>query len=248
MTSSRRSTEPVPLSPAHRRTWRTLWRRCSCGLPAPCVDRLVPAPPLPFPPRDTTPAHRYPRPRALRRSAPTNPTPPTTDHQVRPARPVEPSRPWPTGLAPSDTSSARFSGRSVVPDVAPSQRAAADASLVSAARSRPFRQPTHSAVGSPSSSRTAEFERPAPEPAWADVADHMPGKQSRAPVAGSAHVHDRRGVAGRIGAARPAPTRSAAIGWARIGHDFTDRTFGADAGRAGNLTPAQRQRASGGRL
>jgi hypothetical protein len=76
----------------------------------------------------------------------------------------------------------------------------------------------------------------------------MPAQQPRVPVARSAHDHDRRGVAGQTGAARPAPMRSAAMGWARTGPDFTDRTFGADAGRAGNLTPAQRHRASGGRL
>jgi hypothetical protein len=35
--------EPVPISPAHRRNWRRLWRRCSCGLPAPCVDRRLAA-------------------------------------------------------------------------------------------------------------------------------------------------------------------------------------------------------------
>jgi hypothetical protein len=76
----------------------------------------------------------------------------------------------------------------------------------------------------------------------------MPAQQSGAPVARSAHVHDRRSAAGQRGVTQPAPMRSAAMGWARIGRDFTDRTFGADAGRAGNLTPAQRQRASGGRL
>lgn len=39
---------PVPLAPLHRRSWRTLWRRCSCGLPEPCVDRVTtPAPPPP---------------------------------------------------------------------------------------------------------------------------------------------------------------------------------------------------------
>jgi hypothetical protein len=51
MTSRRQTTSPVPLGPLHRRTWQSLWRRCSCGLAAPCVDRLVPASPLPFPPR-----------------------------------------------------------------------------------------------------------------------------------------------------------------------------------------------------
>lgn len=40
---------PVPVCSIHRRLWRTFWRRCSCGLPAPCVDRpvSVPVPPLP---------------------------------------------------------------------------------------------------------------------------------------------------------------------------------------------------------
>jgi hypothetical protein len=46
----RRRLDPVPHEPSHRRVWRSWWRRCSCGLPAPCVDRLVPAPRLPFPP------------------------------------------------------------------------------------------------------------------------------------------------------------------------------------------------------
>jgi hypothetical protein len=46
----KRRLDPVPHEPSHRRAWRSLWRRCSCGLPAPCVDRLVPAPRLPFPP------------------------------------------------------------------------------------------------------------------------------------------------------------------------------------------------------
>jgi hypothetical protein len=37
---------PVPDSPRHRRDWRTLWRRCICGLPAPCIDaRLTLRPP-----------------------------------------------------------------------------------------------------------------------------------------------------------------------------------------------------------
>jgi len=52
----KRRLEPVPHEPAHRRAWRSLWRRCSCGLPAPCVDRLVPAPRLPFPPTGVPPA------------------------------------------------------------------------------------------------------------------------------------------------------------------------------------------------
>ncbi len=56
MTRRRQTTQLVPVEPAHRRTWKSLWRRCSCGLPTPCVDRLLPPTPLPFPPR--APARR----------------------------------------------------------------------------------------------------------------------------------------------------------------------------------------------
>lgn len=71
MTRRRETTALVPVEPRHRRTWQSLWRRCRCGLPAPCVDRLVPSPPLPFPPRPTRararPAARPagPHPRAM---------------------------------------------------------------------------------------------------------------------------------------------------------------------------------------
>jgi hypothetical protein len=53
MTRSRRTSSPVPFHPNHRRDWRTLWRRCICGLSAPCIDRIPPAPPPPYPPRDS---------------------------------------------------------------------------------------------------------------------------------------------------------------------------------------------------
>ena len=55
----RRTPSPVPLEPTHKRAWRSLWRRCSCGLPAPCVDRRVPpsTPPLPQTPAPSHPRH-----------------------------------------------------------------------------------------------------------------------------------------------------------------------------------------------
>jgi hypothetical protein len=66
MTRRRQTTPLVPLGPSHRRLWRTLWRRCSCGLPAPCLDRRLPSPPPPFPRRggsgvqdDPADARRY---------------------------------------------------------------------------------------------------------------------------------------------------------------------------------------------
>ena len=57
MTWRRRASRPVPLTPTHRRDWRTFWRRCTCGLTSPCVDRLVPATLQPFPPRTATATH-----------------------------------------------------------------------------------------------------------------------------------------------------------------------------------------------
>lgn len=51
MTRRRKAISPVPLGPGHRRDWRAFWQRCTCGLGAPCVDRLVPVAPLPFPAR-----------------------------------------------------------------------------------------------------------------------------------------------------------------------------------------------------
>ena len=54
MTRRRQTSQPVPVTPTHRPDWRTLWRRCSCGLTCPCVDRAVPAKPRPFPPSTAT--------------------------------------------------------------------------------------------------------------------------------------------------------------------------------------------------
>ena len=65
MTTRRRTTGPVPMSPIHRRSWRSLWRRCTCGLKEPCIDRLTTAalylptdqkpPPPPEPPTTRPP-------------------------------------------------------------------------------------------------------------------------------------------------------------------------------------------------
>jgi hypothetical protein len=67
MTTRRRTTHPVPMSPVHRRSWRSLWRRCSCGLKEPCIDRRTasvlylpteePPPPPPPPPPSVPPRH-----------------------------------------------------------------------------------------------------------------------------------------------------------------------------------------------
>jgi hypothetical protein len=47
MNTSRETISQVPLAPLHSRSWRTLWRRCSCGLPEPCVDRATSSIPVP---------------------------------------------------------------------------------------------------------------------------------------------------------------------------------------------------------
>jgi hypothetical protein len=328
MTSSRRSTVPVPLSPAHRRTWRTLWRRCSCGLPAPCVDRLVPASQPPFPPRDAVPAHRSPR-RPFRRP-PIPPTPtdvhrPTTsqaggipspgaaeDHRPlrRPPGTTTPAHdhlaptlttattPVNDRLAPTlttattpvnDRRSARrprddgaaHDHRSPVPEglilwTAPPPPAAGTAPRrpqmvggdlrghhvgghVAHLDASSTGMSTAQAASVRGSGRSVPAQRfsdlPAPS---SQIDDGLSGRPRRtAEVATdqrpdawagwSAHDDDCRGAAGRAGSARPAPMRSAAVGWARVGADPVDRTFGAVAGRAGNLTPAQRHRATGGR-
>jgi len=69
MTTHHRPIPPVPVTPAHRRSWRTLWRRCSCGLAEPCVDRLTMSRPLPVVPAPLTPSSSG-TPQAPFRSAP----------------------------------------------------------------------------------------------------------------------------------------------------------------------------------
>lgn len=91
MSRRQRHTPLVPLAPAHRRTWRSFWRRCSCGLKAPCVDRLVPAPALPFPARTIPAAAPFSPPAAL--IAPPYPA------DAAPAEPLLP--PHPNPAAPS---------------------------------------------------------------------------------------------------------------------------------------------------
>jgi hypothetical protein len=75
MTTPTGPVDPVPITPAHRRTWQTLWRRCSCGLPAPCVDRRTAVPPT-----------------AARTSPP---VPPFAGAESRPAPPSPPSAAFP---------------------------------------------------------------------------------------------------------------------------------------------------------
>ena len=108
----RRRLEPVPHEPSHRRSWRSLWRRCSCGLPAPCVDRLIPAPRLPFPPTGVPPAPvRTVRPSAQPCWFATADGTTTPQYAARPSDHAYPvggsirsSAAWPTGEADRDRS------------------------------------------------------------------------------------------------------------------------------------------------
>jgi hypothetical protein len=94
MTRRRQTTQLVPVEPAHRRTWQSMWRRCSCGLPTPCVDRLLPASLPPFPPRARSRRTTFgPHPRIT----PTRPSP--GPPQLR--RAPQPSVPLPQRRRPS---------------------------------------------------------------------------------------------------------------------------------------------------
>jgi hypothetical protein len=81
----RRTPRPVPLGPTHKRAWRSLWRRCSCGLPAPCVDRRVP-PSISLVLQTAVPSH----PRRI-----ADPAPESVSHSIRPAAPAPRASPAP---------------------------------------------------------------------------------------------------------------------------------------------------------
>jgi hypothetical protein len=101
MTTRRRTTPPVPMSPIHRRSWRSLWRRCSCGLKEPCIDRLTTS--ALYLPTDQEPPPPPPPP--AQRQAPRPPLSPTAGEVPHPrvapnrkeARAAEPAK---DGYAP----------------------------------------------------------------------------------------------------------------------------------------------------
>ncbi|KHD73176.1 hypothetical protein MB27_36755 [Actinoplanes utahensis] len=162
----------MPFHPRHRRDWRTLWRRCICGLPAPCIDRIPPSPPPPYPPRDS-PLPEGPelgrrglyRSRHARLDAaprpPPRPVPPTIP--APPSSPVPP-RPLPPGhRTPTPTSAA--------PAVSPPPRSTARASIpgpvrtaIPAATDAPTYQPLTS--GGVQLSTTQRPEHLSDRPDW----------------------------------------------------------------------------------
>ena len=202
MTRSRRSPSPVPLQPTHRRSWRTFWLRCTCGLTAPCVDRAVPPKERPFPPRQSgvaigrAPCHTDSRSRPHPRSqAASTSRPDSPDHTESRSRPESRSHTETRSHTKSRSYTESWSHTDSRDVLAGSRMA------------QPIRAPFPSRMGS-----------------------H-----------GSMEVRDGRVESrGRIGAAlhNGVPFHSDA----RIRSDA--RGSGAQAGRAGRLTPAQAHRAS----
>ncbi len=214
MTRCRSTSGHVPVSPRHRRDWRTLWRRCRCGLPAPCVDRLVPAPPRPYPPRgeaperSTPPAHSDkvpPDPRKPRLAAVPRQRQASTAHNARPHDSPGPAIPHSPGSA-SPHSPGSASPHSPGSALRHSRGSASTHGLESGTSAR--------CGGEPDGSTSA---RDGNEPGSDAEKEARPGLDSI-----RAGTPDERSV-GRASVPRP-------------------RHAEANVGRAGNLTPGQRQR------
>ena len=255
MTRSRRSTSPVPLQPTHRRSWRTFWRRCTCGLAAPCVDRAVPPKERPFPPRGSdvaigrAPCHTDSgsRPHQRSRTASTS----QADPDGRPG----PNRP------PRSAGGLETAG-------APTSRSCTQSPAHPGSPSRPD-SPNHTESRSgPESRSQAETphrtESRSPTESWnhTDFWGALPGSRVEQPIRapfpssmgsyGSTEVMASRVESrGQIGAAlhKGAPRHPDARvrSNARIRSDARGsdaRGSDAQVGRAGRLTPAQAHRAS----
>lgn len=215
----RRCPRPVPHEPSHQRTWRSLWRRCSCGLPAPCVDRLVPAPPLPFPPKRAAPADH--------RSTPGDGTHPPMSASARiPAPRASPIRPAQPGY--DDTAR--------IPRISPSAYLEANRA---ASREASSAGPAAGWAASPSAN-TVEANRAASarRPAWpiAGRADTTSGRHRADPHRAGPHraephqagphragphragPHQAGPHTGSAACARdPAPPPGGTVGWAPTG-------------------------------
>lgn len=258
-------TAPVPLGPTHRRLWRTFWRRCACGLPAPCVDRRLPAPSMPFPQRPRAraapPDSRSPHPagreagrdgRASTPSAPWRPKP--TDRSAgRDGRASAPPAPWRPQLVGREAGQRDRSARPVPSAVAPPGHSPwSDHRLRSSVRPHP--SPAASACESASrgaSRRGIPFGHGGPRfPAPADYPRPAgPTPTGHDPVHGIATRHDPvRGISTGRGPMHGIATRHDPVRGNSTGLPGPSwRGGAADAGRAGWLTPAQEHRANGGR-
>jgi hypothetical protein len=238
----RRCPRPVPYEPSHRRTWRSLWRRCSCGLPSPCVDRLVPAPPLPFPPNRVSPADR-------RSTASDGTHPPTsTSARIQPPRasPIRPAQPR-YDTAPI----ARISPSAYLETCRAASLETNETTSLDAGRTTTARRPAWPIAGridaasgrhraGPYTDRAACARDPTALPAgtasWA-----RPGSHDRRP-GGAAPPDLPSGPSGfiRVSDATVADTATHAPAWAG------PTMLLSQVGRAGDLTPAQAYRAGQG--
>lgn len=225
MTRRQQTTGPVPHSPRHRRDWRTLWRRCICGLPAPCLDSRVPTAPLPFPPVPDSALRQLPA--AGRSPSALEPTShqPTTVQPTPPMIEAAHNRPTAPELSSPAIDSAR--NQPVAPQPSPaageSERDHPHAPAAECGHNQP-----NTAPSSPSATE------PGPDAL---------GTSAPFPAAsGSARRRDatsRRGIY-RSRQARPDAESSPSS----RGADTTPRSPHPESaiGRAGRLTPAQQHR------
>jgi len=154
MTRSHRSPSPVPLQPTHRRNWRTFWRRCTCGLTAPCVDRIVPPKERPFPPRGTAVAigRASCRTNSPQRAQAGSTSRPDTGSWFGPNRPhqsagaLETARATTHSPSPTRPESRRRSGASSRPQTG--SRADSSGALAESRLAQPIRAPYPMSAGS----------------------------------------------------------------------------------------------------
>ncbi len=249
---------PVPDSPRHRRDWRTLWRRCICGLSAPCVDSRVPA-------RQPGLRQRPPD------DPPTDPLPPSGSYLTSgspafsppPVRPAVPPPVPPSGAAPHRPSPDRPPPHRVPRQRQPQQEPSPHppaAPLTTPFRTppgtpfftppaRPFPapptgpSPTPTApTSAPPAPLTGPLPSPPAEPPAAPPAE-PPAAPPAAPPSGIDPPGSRRGLYRSRHAEPDDESRSAGRP-----PDPPPRSPRPElnAGRAGNLTPAQRHRANEG--
>jgi hypothetical protein len=224
MTRRHQTTGSVPHSPRHRRNWRTLWRRCICGLPAPCIDSRVPTAPLPFPPLPDSALRQLPADRSPSALEPASNQPTT----VQPAPPeIEPDHNRPTTPEPSSPAIDLARNQPIAPQPSPPAIEAIASQYASPATDSGQNQPN-----TPQSSPPAtESERDA-----LDTSLPIP------PTSGSAR---RRETTSRHGIYRSRHARpDAESSPSNRGTDTTPRSPHPEStiGRAGRLTPAQQHR------
>ncbi|TDO40713.1 hypothetical protein C8E87_4432 [Paractinoplanes brasiliensis] len=161
MTRRRQTSRLVPVDLNHRRTWRSLWRRCRCGLAAPCVDALVPSAPLPFPPRPdlSPPSQALAKERRYSHAENTRPgmteSDPTALSRCSPGGPHSPARrpqkpPGSSGHEPSRQPAATASRRSATATANHSLRGFAGRSAMASASCPGATTPSRSGTTTPS--------------------------------------------------------------------------------------------------